>query len=267
MGPAERIAQFKEIEVALAGGLQQVRWPPSLIADTPAEAMSRLFLLPGAQYKDPEFSWKYAVAPAAIGFLNSATLGAQYQGDLFVGASRPTLDGGYLFRFNLTANREQIAVDDPRLQDRVADNPEKFNITESESLLFGRDFGVGTDIQTGPNGDLFVVSLSNGAVYEIYRVDVCLQDDQSGDLLRFSSVTGDYQFIRCGTGGFTLTGRAQVTRRGCSLELRDSRLSATFNNCAIAPRNSGSALIRTSPFGTSFSINDSGTGNNTCNCR
>jgi glucose/arabinose dehydrogenase len=267
MGPAERIAQFKEIEVAREGGLQQVRWPPSLIASTPAEAMSRLFVLPGSQYKDPEFSWKFAVAPAAIGFLNSAALGAQYQGDLFVGASRPTLAGGYLFRFNLTGNRQRIAVDDARLEDRVADNVDKFEITESESLLFGRNFGVGTDIQTGPNGNLFVVSLSNGAVYEIYRVDVCLQDDRSGDLLRFSSATGDYQFIRCGTGGFTLSGRAQVSRQGCSVFLQDARLTAALNRCTIAPQNSGSAEIRTSPFGTSFTINDSGTSSNTCNCR
>jgi hypothetical protein len=60
-------------------------------------------------------------------------------------------------------------VDDPRLEDRVADNTAKFDITESESLLIGRDFGIGTDIHTGPNGNLFVVSLSNGAVYEIFR--------------------------------------------------------------------------------------------------
>jgi len=60
-------------------------------------------------------------------------------------------------------------VDDPRLEDRVADNNAKNDITESESLLFGTDFGVGTDIETGPNGNLFVVSLSHGAVYEIFR--------------------------------------------------------------------------------------------------
>jgi aldose sugar dehydrogenase len=74
-----------------------------------------------------------------------------------------------LFRFNLTGNRRNIAVDDPRLEDRVADNLDKFDITESESLLFGTGFGIGTDIQTGPNGNLFVVSLSNGAIYEISR--------------------------------------------------------------------------------------------------
>jgi hypothetical protein len=37
------------------------------------------------------------------------------------------------------------------------------------SLLFGRNFGVGTDIHTGPNGNRFVVSLSQGVVYEISR--------------------------------------------------------------------------------------------------
>jgi hypothetical protein len=33
--------------------------------------------------------------------------------------------------------------------------------------LIGRDFGITTDIQTGPNGDLFVVSNTNSAVYQI----------------------------------------------------------------------------------------------------
>jgi hypothetical protein len=57
---------------------------------------------------------------------------------------------------------------DPRLQDTVADNLDKFDITESESLLIGKNFGVTTDIQTGPDGNLYVVSLSGGAVYQIH---------------------------------------------------------------------------------------------------
>lgn len=170
IGPVSRINQFKEIETTFgARNLQQLRWPATNIANTPQEALSRLFVLPGAHYKDPEFSWKWAVAPAGIGFVSGRALGPQYNGDLIVGASTPVLEGGYLFRFNLTGNRVKIGVDDPRLEDRVADNTRKFDITESESLLFGRNFGVSTDIQTGPNGNLFVVSLSNGAVYEVYR--------------------------------------------------------------------------------------------------
>jgi len=148
--------------------LQQFRWPPTRIADTPQEALSRLFMLPGAHYSDPEFSWKFALAPAGIGFLNSRELGPQYFGDLFVGLSVPAPQGGPLFHFNLTGNRRMIAVDDPRLEDRVADNLQKRDLTESESLLIGENFGIVTDIQTGPNGHLFVVSLSNGTIYEIF---------------------------------------------------------------------------------------------------
>jgi len=170
MGPVDRIAQFKSIEVNEFGrNLQQIRWPPSNIAGTPQEALSRLFMLPGAHYSDPEFSWKYAVPPAGIGFLSSRALGPQFQGDLFVGAATPNTAGGYLFRFKLTGNRQKIATDDPRLADRVADNVTKNDITESESLLIGRDFGILTDIQTGPNGNLFVVSISQGKIYEIFR--------------------------------------------------------------------------------------------------
>ncbi len=168
MGPVSRVNEFRTIEMTYAAGnLQQLRWPPSNIATTPQQAISRMFTLPGAQYTDPEFSWKYAVAPSPIGFVRGRGLGPQFEGDLFVGASRTTLHNGFLFRFKLTADRQHFAFSDSRLADRVADNVDKFDQTESESLLIGKDFGITTDIQTGPNGNVFVVSLSNGAVYEI----------------------------------------------------------------------------------------------------
>jgi len=170
IGPASRITEFKGIETTLgARTLQQLRWPPTNLADTPEEALSRLVMLPGAHYADPEFSWRYAVAPGGIGFMSGRALGPQYEGDLFVGAARTNLEGGYLFRFDLTGNRRKIGVDDPRLEDRVADNGAKFDVTESESLLFGRNFGVGTDVQTGANGNLYIVSLDRGVIYEVFR--------------------------------------------------------------------------------------------------
>jgi aldose sugar dehydrogenase len=170
MGPVERIDQYKEIETTFgAQALQQIRWPPTNIADTPEEALARLFMLPGSTYSDPAFSWKWEVAPGGIGFVEGRALGPQFQNDLFMGAATPALEGGYLFHFNLTGNRRKIGVDDPRLEDRVADNLAKHEITESESLLIGRDFGTITDIETGPNGNLFVVSLTHGTVYEIFR--------------------------------------------------------------------------------------------------
>jgi len=63
-----------------------------------------------------------------------------------------------VFAIDLTGSRRKIAVDDPRRWDRVGDNAAENDITGSESLLIGRDFGVGTDIESAPNGSLFVVS-------------------------------------------------------------------------------------------------------------
>ena len=181
MGPASRVAQFKAIETDTTApqpftpagyfGLQQVRWSPLNIADTPAEALSRMVMFPGAQFKDPELSWKFEVAPGGIGFLDSRELGGSYRGDLFMAGARDLLQGGHLFRIELSGNRRAVATSDPRLADRVADNLSKWEITESESLLFGRNFGVGTDVQTGPDGHLYVVSLTRGAVYEIGPAD------------------------------------------------------------------------------------------------
>jgi len=178
MGPPERIDQFKAIETSPENdpcldtpyfGLQQLRWSPELIADTSAQALSRLFVLPGSHYSEPEFSWKFAVDPGAIGFVRGRALGPQFEGDLFVGGARPFLEGGHLFHLNLTGNRRKIGVDDPRLEDRVADNLCKYDLTESESLLIGRNFGTVTDLRNGPNGNMFVVSIDTGSVFEIFR--------------------------------------------------------------------------------------------------
>jgi aldose sugar dehydrogenase len=171
-GPLSRIAEYKQIETTSLHhedfpNLQQFRWGPEKIANNPQEALSRMFTLPGSHYNDPEFSWKHVLAPAGIGFIAGRGLGPQYAGDMVVGFSTLDTLGGPLFRFNLTGNRRKIAVDDPRLEDRVADNLTFHEMTESESLVFGRDFGIVTDIKTGPNGSLYVVSLSDGVIYEI----------------------------------------------------------------------------------------------------
>jgi uncharacterized protein (TIGR03118 family) len=189
MGPLHRVSEFKEIEtrftplqgnLPVAGNvpfsaidpatfipaLQQVRWPPTRIADSPGKAGHRLFVLPGSHFSRPEFSWRWAVAPAAIGFAD-ASLGTQHAGNLFVGASRTFLDGGYLFEFTFDHSRKHFAFGDPKLRDRVDDNDYKFDEGQSESLVAGKNFGIVTNIVTGPDGRLYVTSLSNGTVYAI----------------------------------------------------------------------------------------------------
>jgi glucose/arabinose dehydrogenase len=170
MGPIERVTDFKAIETSPQFfGLQQIRWPPTNIADSPQEALSRMFMLPGAHYSGPEMAWKYEVAPGAIQFVRGFGLGRKYRNNLIMGGARPFLEGGHLFRFVLSRDRRSIKVSDPRLDDRVADNLAKFEITESESLLFGRNFGTVVDLQNSPAGTLFAVSIDHGNIYEIMR--------------------------------------------------------------------------------------------------
>ena len=177
-GPLSRLAQFKSIETTLFNSsLQQRRYPPTRIAYTGTLARSRMLMLPGAVYRDPEFSWVFEIGPAGTAFVAGTALGAEYAGTLWIGSARAFQQvggtGGSLYRFRLTADR--LAVDtsaDARIADRVADNlfrPQKFEGTESESLIIGRGFGTTPDIVQGPDGNLYVVSLTDGVIYRISR--------------------------------------------------------------------------------------------------
>jgi aldose sugar dehydrogenase len=84
-----------------------------------------------------------------------------------VGAARTFLDGGYLFEFKFDQSRQHFSFSDPRLSDKVDDNAYKFDEGQSASLIAGKNFGIVTNIVTGPDGNLYVTSLTNGAVYVV----------------------------------------------------------------------------------------------------
>ena len=177
MGPLSRVAEFKGIELA-AGlgptgpvGLQQLRFPATRIADTPEQARNRLFPLHGFRLRDPEFSWKNVVPPAALGFINGDRLGAQYDGDLIVGSAvaRPA-NAGNLYRFRLNRQRIAFRFTDPGLQDKVADNLALDDFaTEGGEILFGTGFGIVTHIETGADGALYLVSPFPGSIRKISK--------------------------------------------------------------------------------------------------
>ena len=178
-GPLSRLADYKQIETTLFGSAtQQVRYPPTRAAYTPALALARMFMLPGAVYRDPEFSWKYEIGPAGTTFVSGNALGAEYNGTLWIGSARSFQqvggNGGSLYRMRLTADRLHVDVSgDPRLADLVADNlfrAQKFDGTESETLQIGRGFGTTTDIEQGPDGALYVVNLTDNIIYRISRI-------------------------------------------------------------------------------------------------
>jgi glucose/arabinose dehydrogenase len=175
-GPISRMPDWKFIETTQFGSaLQQVRYPPTRAAYAGSLALSQMFMLPGATYVDPEFSWRFESGPAGTTFVSGNQLGAEYAGTLWIGSSRSNAmvggTGGALYRMRLTSDRLHIDVSaDPRLADHVADNLGKFEGTESETLLIGTGFGITPDIEQGPDGNLYVVSNTDNVIYKISRV-------------------------------------------------------------------------------------------------
>jgi glucose/arabinose dehydrogenase/plastocyanin len=107
------------------------------------------------KYSPPEFTWfKPTAGPTAIKFLNSDKLGEKYENDMFVG----DFHNGYLYHFDLNKKRTGLVLHRP-LSDKVANNP---NELQKAGIIFGKRFGGITDIQVGPDGYLYVLSLYQG---------------------------------------------------------------------------------------------------------
>jgi len=116
------------------------------------------------KYSDPKFQWTAGrteevrnPVPTSITFLNSDKYGKQYENNMFVGS----YNGGTIFNFDLSDDRTELVLDSP-LDDKVADT-----IDESEGITFAQGFGVITDLEVGPDGYLYVVSLDQGQIYRI----------------------------------------------------------------------------------------------------
>jgi glucose/arabinose dehydrogenase len=120
-----------------------------------------LVMFDGAKYRDPAFSWYLPVGVTDIEFFNSTKLGEKYENNIFVG----DINNGYLYFFEVNGNRTGLQVHDPRLLDLVAD-PDEGN-RELSSIIFGEGFERITDIETGPDGYLYILTYDDGKIYRI----------------------------------------------------------------------------------------------------
>ena len=173
MGPVERVAEFKQIETTSLHhddfpNLQQFRWGPERIADTPDQALERLFAARGFGVHRPPVQLEARARPGRHWLPGRQGARAALPREPLRGVLDPRhpqagrcSPSGSVTTSSTCATRGS--------EDKVADNVTFHDMTESESLLFGQNFGIVTDIHTGPNGNLFVVSLSDGAIYEIFR--------------------------------------------------------------------------------------------------
>ena len=110
-------------------------------------------------YRDPEFIWRDTIAPTSVLFIHTDNLGPKYKDNLFVGSVK----NGTIFNFPLDETRMHLVLTGP-LADKTADNNQ-----ETGSVTFGRNFGIITDLQIGPDGNLYVLSnyKHDGTIFKI----------------------------------------------------------------------------------------------------
>ena len=112
---------------------------------------------PGYTYHDPQFSWYRTVAPTGIAFTAPQGFG-KYKDSVFVG----DCNNGNLYRFQLNQNRDGFVFNSPQLKDNEVNVGDSMN-----EIVFGTNFGCISDVVTGPDGLLYVTSLSDGTIYRI----------------------------------------------------------------------------------------------------
>jgi glucose/arabinose dehydrogenase len=120
-------------------------------------------------YSNPEFVWEKPVCPTGIAFSTSEKF-AQTD-TVFVG----DCNNGNLYRFNLNEQRTGFVFDSPFLQDNILNNDES-----NQEILFGTGFGAITDVKEGPDGFLYIVSLSNGKIYRILPKEMSQSTQSEG---------------------------------------------------------------------------------------
>ncbi len=110
------------------------------------------------QYRSPEFIWADTIGVTAIKFLHSDKLGERYKDDMFVGS----IVTGNIYHFDLNEDRTQLVLRG-ELKDKIAETDE----TGAADIIFGEGFAGISDLEVGPDGYLYVVSLGQGEISRI----------------------------------------------------------------------------------------------------
>ena len=118
----------------------------------------------GSKYADPVFSWYSPIGITDIEFFNSSTLGEKYENNVFVG----DINNGNLYFFTVNKERNGFELGN-ELADLVVDPVGDDILGEASPITIGEDFGRITDIETGPDGYLYILSYEDGKIYRITR--------------------------------------------------------------------------------------------------
>lgn len=111
------------------------------------------------KYRDPELVWINTAGLTGMKFMYSDKYGAQYKNDLFVG----DVHNGRLYHFKLNADRTHLVLEGP-LANKVIKSP---NAEGVDQILLGEGFGGITDLEIGPDGYLYIISIGQGKIFRL----------------------------------------------------------------------------------------------------
>ncbi|MEX2207645.1 MAG: PQQ-dependent sugar dehydrogenase [Myxococcota bacterium] len=134
------------------------------------DGTSQLTAITGGQYSDPEFSWQNTSVPTGMAFLRGSALGSTYDDSLVVGSY-----GGNIYRFRINASGTAIIPPNAGLADLVDDPGD-----DASGLDFASGFFGVTDLDVGPDGNLYVVAILNGAVFVVRSTAPPIDTDGDG---------------------------------------------------------------------------------------
>ncbi len=168
MGPIDRFEEYRQMEVDSEDGTDVESYTPDQLAEGAEEAQERLVAYPGSTYVDPVFAWKYPPAVTSIAFMTDDALGESSTNTAWLG----TVLTDSLYRYPLADDGSGFDFgDDEGLRDVVDDNAAKGDLGESADYVVGTGFGIVTHIVPGPDGLLYLTSLSAGEVHRIGPAD------------------------------------------------------------------------------------------------
>src|SRR5262249_11791067 len=84
-------------------------------------------------------------------------------------------------------------------------------------------FPIGTTVVTAIATDSSGATANCSFTVTVVPFDICLIDDSTGNLLQWSSATGDYKFTQCALGGITLSGTGTARLVSSVQSLSDSK--------------------------------------------
>ena len=156
---------YDELNIALPGmnsGWHKIMGPDARDAEMKINAFQSfnkedLVMLPGAHYADPIFSYLEPIGITFIEFISSYKYPSTLRDKPILGSTSQSS----MYLLPIRSDRLGLEVSGD-LSDLVADNPEERNLWR-----VGEGWGLLTDARMGPDGYLYICSLSLGSVYRL----------------------------------------------------------------------------------------------------